>query len=210
MFERIVRGIFSSIVKAGSLEIGVGDRAPFTAGDGSGEPIRIRFKNRRSLLRSLINPELRFGEAFMNEGFVIERGDIASLLDLFLRQTNPSSPTPTAWIFDKSRYFFRRLAQFNPRGRARKNVHHHYDLDGRLYSLFLDADKQYSCAYFETPDQNLDDAQRAKKRHLAAKLLFDRPGLATLDIGCGWGGLGLYLAEIVGAKVTGVMGRRGP
>ena len=86
---------------------------------------------------------------------------------------------------------------------------HHYDLDGRLYSLFLDADRQYSCAYFETPDTTLDDAQLAKKRHLAAKLLLDKPGkseqdLRVLDIGCGWGGLGLYLAEVAGADVTGV------
>ena len=80
---------------------------------------------------------------------------------------------------------------------------HHYDLDGRLYSLFLDADKQYSCAYFETPDATLDDAQLAKKRHLAAKLLIGR-GDRVLDIGSGWGGLGLYLAEMTGANVTGV------
>src|SRR5581483_3988160 len=83
------------------------------------------------------------------------------------------------------------------------NVAHHYDLDGRLYSLFLDADRQYSCAYFEKPDQSLDDAQLAKKRHLAAKLRLNRDQ-RVLDIGCGWGGLGLYLAEFAGAKVTGV------
>ena len=204
MFERIVRGIFSSLVKEGSLEIAIAERPPFAVGDGTGEPIRIRFKSRIALVRSLINPELRFGEAFMNEGFVIERGDIASLLDLLLRQTGANAPTPTAKLFDTARYLTRRLAQFNPRGRARKNVHHHYDLDGRLYSLFLDADKQYSCAYFESPGQTLDDAQLAKKRHIAAKLLLNRPGLTTLDIGSGWGGLGLYLAEIAGAKVTGV------
>jgi cyclopropane-fatty-acyl-phospholipid synthase len=204
MFERIVRGIFSSIVKEGSLEIAIGDGPPFAVGDGTSEPIRIRFRSRWAVIRSLINPELRFGEAFMNEGFVIERGDIAKLLDLLLRQTGTAAPTPTAWLFDTARYLTRRFEQFNPRGRARKNVHHHYDLDGRLYSLFLDADKQYSCAYFETPGQNLDDAQLAKKRHLAAKLLFDKPGLSTLDIGSGWGGLALYLAEIAGAKVTGV------
>ncbi len=80
---------------------------------------------------------------------------------------------------------------------------HHYDLDGRLYSLFLDADRQYSCAYFERPDQSLDDAQLAKKRHLAAKLLL-KPGQRVLDIGSGWGGLGLYLAEMAGSAVTGV------
>ncbi len=204
MFERFARGIFSSLVKEGSLEIAIADRPPFAVGDGTGAPIRIRFRNRLALLRSLINPELRFGEAYMNEGFVIERGDIASLLDLLLRQTGADAPTPTARLFDTARYLTRRLAQFNPRGRARKNVHHHYDLDGRLYSLFLDADKQYSCAYFEGPEQSLDDAQLAKKRHIAAKLLLNRPGLATLDIGSGWGGLGLYLAEIAGAKVTGV------
>src|SRR6185437_4809268 len=78
-----------------------------------------------------------------------------------------------------------------------------YDLDGRLYSLFLDADKQYSCAYFETPDANLENAQLAKKRHLAAKLLIGH-GNRLLDIGSGWGGLGLYLAETAGAIVTGV------
>ena len=89
------------------------------------------------------------------------------------------------------------------RGRARRNVAHHYDLDGRLYSLFLDADRQYSCAYFEKPGQSLDDAQLAKKRHLAAKLMI-KPNKRVLDIGCGWGGLGLYLAEVGGADVTGI------
>ncbi|HMN50629.1 MAG TPA: cyclopropane-fatty-acyl-phospholipid synthase family protein [Xanthobacteraceae bacterium] len=204
MFERFVRGIFSSIVKEGSLAIAIADGKPFAVGDGTGEPLAIRFKSRTALLRSIINPELRFGEAFMNGGFVIERGDIAKLLDLLLRQTSITAPTPTAWIFDKGRFLLRRFEQFNPRRRARQNVHHHYDLDGRLYSLFLDADRQYSCAYFETPGQSLDDPQLAKKRHLAAKLLFNRPGLRALDIGCGWGGMALYLAEIAGAKVTGV------
>ncbi len=89
------------------------------------------------------------------------------------------------------------------RSRSKNNVARHYDLDGRLYSLFLDADKQYSCAYFETPDMTLDDAQLAKKRHLAAKLLIGN-GDRVLDIGSGWGGLGLYLAEMTGADVTGV------
>jgi cyclopropane-fatty-acyl-phospholipid synthase len=101
------------------------------------------------------------------------------------------------------RYLFRRWQQFNPRSRARHNVAHHYDLDGRLYRLFLDGDEQYSCAYFESRDQSLDDAQLAKKRHLAAKLCV-KPGAKVLDIGCGWGGLALYLAEIAGANVTGI------
>jgi cyclopropane-fatty-acyl-phospholipid synthase len=101
------------------------------------------------------------------------------------------------------RYLVRRARQFNPRGRSKDNVARHYDLDGRLYSLFLDADRQYSCGYFETPDTSLEDAQLAKKRHLAAKLLVE-PGDRVLDIGSGWGGLGLYLAEMTGADVTGI------
>ena len=94
-------------------------------------------------------------------------------------------------------------SQFNPRARARRNVAHHYDLDGRHYCLFLDADRQYSCGYFQSPGQSLDDAELAKKRHLAAKLKLE-PNKRVLDIGCGWGGLGLYLAEIGGANVTGI------
>jgi cyclopropane-fatty-acyl-phospholipid synthase len=97
----------------------------------------------------------------------------------------------------------RRIRQFNPPGRARRNVHAHYDLDGRLYSLFLDSDLQYSCAYFEDGVTSLDDAQLAKKRHLASKLALE-PGQRVLDIGSGWGGLGLYLAEHADVEVTGV------
>jgi cyclopropane-fatty-acyl-phospholipid synthase len=137
----------------------------------------------------------------MDGTFVVEQGTIADVLEIALGQSSdvPQWSRPQ-WLI---RYLGRRLAQFNPRKRSRKNVAHHYDLDGRLYSLFLDADRQYSCAYFESPDASLDDAQLAKKRHLAAKLLID-PGQRVLDIGCGWGGLGLYLAEFTGADVTGV------
>jgi cyclopropane-fatty-acyl-phospholipid synthase len=93
--------------------------------------------------------------------------------------------------------------QYNPVGKAKSNVAHHYDLSGSLYDLFLDRDRQYSCAYFESDDGSLEDAQLAKKRHLAAKLDI-KPGMKVLDIGSGWGGLGLYIAEICGAEVTGV------
>ena len=132
---------------------------------------------------------------------MVEHGTIADVLAILLDQPDmvPRWAKLQWWL----RYLGRHIRQFNRRGRARNNVAHHYDLDGRLYSLFLDADKQYSCAYFETPDATLDDAQLAKKRHLAAKLLIE-PGNRVLDIGSGWGGLGLYLAEMTGADVTGV------
>jgi cyclopropane-fatty-acyl-phospholipid synthase len=177
-----------------------------TFGDGTGRPVSVRFTSRAAEWGILLDPELKFGEAFMNGTFVVEQGSIADVLYVMLGQNTdvPHWARPQ-WLL---RYLYRRIAMFNPRQRARNNVAHHYDLDGRLYSLFLDADRQYSCGYFESPGQSLDDAQLAKKRHLAAKLLVE-PGksgqdLHVLDIGCGWGGLGLYLAENAGADVTGV------
>ena len=101
------------------------------------------------------------------------------------------------------RFVTRRVAQNNSPMRARRNIKHHYDLDGRLYRLFLDSDMQYSCAYFEEPDATLEEAQWAKKRHLAAKLAL-KPDMTVLDIGSGWGGLGMFLADYFGAEVTGV------
>jgi cyclopropane-fatty-acyl-phospholipid synthase len=97
----------------------------------------------------------------------------------------------------------RYLNQFNPVKRAQANAAHHYDLSGELYDLFLDDDRQYSCAYFARPDMTLDEAQEAKKHHIAGKLLIE-PGMRVLDIGCGWGGMGLTLARDYGAEVTGV------
>jgi cyclopropane-fatty-acyl-phospholipid synthase len=161
----------------------------------------VRFVTRAAEWGILLDPELKFGEAYMDGDFVVEQGSIADVLALMLGQNTdvPHWARLQGWL----RYLYRRLNQFNPRERSRRNVAHHYDLDGRLYSLFLDADRQYSCAYFEKPDQSLDDAQLTKKRHLAAKLLLG-PNQHVLDIGCGWGGLGLYLAEFAGADVTGV------
>jgi cyclopropane-fatty-acyl-phospholipid synthase len=163
--------------------------------------VSARFLSRRTERRILLNPELALGEAYMDGTFVVANGSIADALAILLDQPDmvPSWARVQWWL----RYLARHISQFNRRGRARTNVAHHYDLDGRLYSLFLDADKQYSCAYFETPDTTLDDAQLAKKRHLAAKLLIGR-GDRVLDIGSGWGGLGLYLAEMTGADVTGI------
>ena len=146
-------------------------------------------------------PSLDFGESYMNGTFVVEQGSIADVLAICLGQN--SEVPHWARLQGFLRYLNRRLSQFNPRARARRNVAHHYDLDGHLYALFLDADRQYSCGYFESPEQSLDDAELAKKRHLAAKLKLE-PNKRVLDIGCGWGGFGLYLAEIGGADVTGI------
>jgi cyclopropane-fatty-acyl-phospholipid synthase len=200
--DRLLRFLLSRFVRHGTLQVTTARGTVLTFGDGTGEPIAVRFVTTAAEIAVLIDPELRFGECYMNGTFVVERGTIADALALLMHQAPGGLPhwARPQWML---RYLHRRLQQFNPRRRAKENVAHHYDLDGRLYSLFLDADQQYSCAYFEEPDQSLDDAQLAKKRHLAAKLLL-KGGERVLDIGSGWGGLALYLGEHCDARATGI------
>jgi cyclopropane-fatty-acyl-phospholipid synthase len=199
--DRLLQGVFGAFIRRGTFKLTTSRGRTFVFGDGTGVPVGVRLTSRRAEIGLLRDPELRFGEAYMDGTLVVEEGTIADVLAVLLAQgvEAPKWARPQ-WLL---RYTGRRLKQFNPRKRARRNVAHHYDLDGRLYSLFLDADRQYSCAYFETPETSLDDAQLAKKRHIAAKLRLDHDQ-TVLDIGCGWGGLGLYLAELGGANVTGV------
>ena len=199
--DRLLRYLLRTYITRGNLRFITSRGTVITCGDGSGTPVSARFVSRSAEWGLLIDPELRLGEAYMDGTFVVEEGTIGDVLEICMGQPSelPDWARPQALI----RYLGRRLAQFNPRRRSQRNVAHHYDLDGRLYSLFLDADRQYSCAYFEDRDASLDDAQLAKKRHLAAKLLLGEDK-RVLDIGCGWGGLGLYLAEFTGADVTGI------
>jgi cyclopropane-fatty-acyl-phospholipid synthase len=203
LLDRLLQKVLSLIVQTGTLRVTTVAGNNFTVGDGTGPTLGLRFTSRAAEVGILIDPELRFGEAYMNGTLIIEQGSIADVLALVMSQTGALRPARWARPQWFARYLGRRLRQLNPRARARRNVAHHYDLDGRLYALFLDSDRQYSCAYFETPDQSLDDAQLAKKRHIAAKLLLS-PGNRVLDIGSGWGGLALYLAETCGARVEGV------
>jgi cyclopropane-fatty-acyl-phospholipid synthase len=198
---RLLRYFLKQFIRRGTMTFTTASGTKFSCGDGTGEPVAVRFLTTDAERRVLLNPELGLGEVYMDGTFVVERGSIADALAILLDQPEmvPRWGKLQSWL----RYLVRHVQQFNPRGRSRDNVAHHYDLDGRLYSLFLDGDKQYSCGYFETPEATLDDAQLAKKRHLAAKLLIGR-GDRVLDIGSGWGGLGLYLAEMTGARVTGV------
>ena len=199
--DRLLRYFLQQFIRRGAMNFTTASGAKFSCGDGTGPPVFVRFMTADAERRVLLNPELALGEVYMEGTFVVENGSIADALAILMDQPDivPRWARLQWWL----RYPVRHLKQFNPRRRAKDNVAHHYDLDGRLYSLFLDADKQYSCAYFETPDSTLDDAQLAKKRHLAAKLLIGR-GDRVLDIGSGWGGLSLYLAEMTGASVSGV------
>jgi len=201
--DRLLRRVLQLFITRGSLRVTTARGTTYTFGDGTGKPLAMRILTRKAERAVLLDPELKFGEAYMDGTLVVEEGSISDVLALLLAQDSKGMPPLWAWPNWLLRYSTRRMRQFNRRRRARRNVAHHYDLDDRLYSLFLDADRQYSCAYFERPDQSLDDAQLAKKRHLAAKLILNS-GTRLLDIGCGWGGLALYLAEICDAHVTGI------
>lgn len=207
--ERLLQTALGRFIRRGSLRLTLPSGLTFTCGNGAGRAIAARIMTRKALRGILFDPELRVGEAYMDGSLILEHGSIADLMALTQSQDPIGLPPFFAWPQWLLRFLMRRWLQFNPRRRARDNVAHHYDLDGRLYSLFLDADQQYSCAYFESPDQSLDDAQLAKKRHLAAKLLIaPRTRILertrVLEIGCGWGGLAMYLAQHCGAHVTGV------
>jgi cyclopropane-fatty-acyl-phospholipid synthase len=201
--ERLLRAYLRQFIRRGTLRLTTAGGNSFTVGDGNGPAAAVRFTSRMAELGVLFDPEVKLGEAYMDGSFLVEQGSVGDVLAILLGQNNTGMPPNWArpqWLL---RYAKRRWQQFNRPSRAQRNIAHHYDLDGRLYALFLDADRQYSCAYFETPDQSLDDAQIAKKRHLAAKLLI-QSNARVLDIGSGWGGLALYLAEYCDACVTGV------
>ena len=172
---------------------------------GSGAPsAAIRIHGRWSPWAIGIHPDLAFGEAYMDGRLTVEQGTIADVLEILLSNLGSGSEH---WLIPARRFFRvlgRSFEQYNPARRARRNVAHHYDLSGELFELFLDADRQYSCAYFEYPMMTLDAAQTAKKRHIASKLMLDRPGLKVLDIGSGWGGLALDLAREARADVLGI------
>src|SRR5216684_6689439 len=151
-----------------------------------------------------LRPELAFGEAYMDGRLTVEEGTIADVLEILISNMGTRELPANMRAWRVLRHLYRPISQFNRATRARKNVAHHYDLSAKFYDLFLDADRQYSCAYFNEPRMTLEAAQSAKKRHIAAKLKLDQPGLSVLDIGSGWGGLGLELACKADANVLGI------
>jgi cyclopropane-fatty-acyl-phospholipid synthase len=201
--EKVLTALLTRIVSRGSLTVVTSSGREFVFGDGTGEEVRVRFADPAAERAILVNPELRLGELFMDERLIVERGTIYDFLAVLLSGTS-SLPRPLAIrLIDSIRFLKRRSISDNKPWRSRRNVAHHYDLDHRLYKLFLDKDYQYSCAYFEHPGQSLEEAQLAKKRLVTAKLLVE-PDSRVLDIGSGWGGLGLYIKQMGGA--TDVLG----
>jgi cyclopropane-fatty-acyl-phospholipid synthase len=195
--------VLKHIVTKGTLRVTDSAGGAHSYGDSQGPPVAFRLTDWLSEVRLAAYPEFYLGENYMNGTLVMEEGTIVDLLALLISNLESTHyPVVVKWPY-QIRRLFKRFQQNNPVGKAKRNVAHHYDLSGVLYDLFLDRDRQYSCAYFEDAEQSLEDAQLAKKRHLAAKMQI-KPGMKVLDIGSGWGGLGLYLAEVCGAQVTGV------
>jgi cyclopropane-fatty-acyl-phospholipid synthase len=195
--------LLGKLVRKGDLELETADGLKHRLGDGSGPRLGVRLADRGAERQLVANPALHLGELYMDGRLVVTKGNLYDVVELGARNLMQFEELPWVRAVDRIRVAFRGLHQRNDRRRAKKNIARHYDNDARLYALFLDTDLQYSCAYFERPDQSLDDAQRAKKRHIAAKLLLS-DGVSVLDVGCGFGGMALYLAGVADAKVTGV------
>src|SRR5262249_46943219 len=151
--DRLLQAVLKRVIRAGTLQVTTANGTIFTVGDCSGAPVALRCATHAAERGIIADPELKFGEAYMDGSLVVQRGSIADVLAMALRQGRDGRPSHWAtpqWLV---RYLLRRVLQFNPRPRARRNVAHHYDPDGQLHSLFIDADRQYSCAYFQTTDQ---------------------------------------------------------
>ncbi len=204
-FRFLLRSVLSRLLRRGSAAVTWPDGTVSRFSGGPGPAAAIALGDWPTVRRLALNPGLALGEAYM-DGTLRPLGcTIYDVLDLvLLNLIEAGASHPVLHAHQRLGDLTRRLRQANDAARARRRVAHHYDLDSRLYRLFLDGDLQYSCAYFASGAETLEAAQQAKKRLVAAKLHLHRPGLSVLDIGCGWGGLALSLAAEHGAQVTGI------
>lgn len=198
-----LQSLLNSCVHKGSLAIELPDGERLNAGDRTGLPLVLKLTDRRAARELILNPEMAFGELYTDGRLIVSGGSIYDVLELLGHNLHDLSPPQMGRVRHAFRAAFDRWRRRNSEKLSRHNVHHHYDIDDRIYSLFLDSDRQYSCAYFETEKGSLEAAQLAKKRHIASKLLVSS-GASVLDIGSGWGGLALYLSDVCGAEVTGL------
>lgn len=204
MWNVLLSAFLSRNIREGQLVLRIGNGIEQRFGSAAGPAVRVQLRNRATLRRLVLDPELALGECYMEGALSIEGDDLQGFLALIVRNgLRAHDMSLPARLLAGLRHLRRRLDQANPAGTSRRNVAHHYNLTPELYDLFLDTDRQYSCAYFPDPHLSLEAAQRAKTAHIGRKLLLT-PGMRVLDIGCGWGGLALALARDHGAEVTGI------
>lgn len=200
LFGRFMR----RLIRDGHLVVSIDGGPDMTFGNGTGPKVAVRIRDQSTVLRLMTDPELALGESYTDGALSIDGDDVQGLLAIIVRNGAATRAlTSPARVLGALRHIRRRLDQANREDRARRNVAHHYDLTPAIYDLFLDVDRQYSCAYFADEGVSLDVAQATKKAHIARKLLIS-PGMRILEIGCGWGGLALTLARDHGAQVTGI------
>ncbi|MDG2520131.1 cyclopropane-fatty-acyl-phospholipid synthase [Caulobacter segnis] len=198
----MIEALLQQQIKVGRLTVRLPNGRTITAGDGTGTPVTVKLTN-KGIRRIAAKPGLGLGEAFMDEDLVFEQGRMWDLLEIVGRSGSRIPKGRGGPLTRLKRAIKRRIQQANGRVASRRNVHHHYDISNDLYRRFLDADMQYSCAYFPREGMTLEEAQVAKKAHIGAKLRIT-PGQSVLDIGSGWGGMAMTLARDFGADVTGV------
>lgn len=203
MWDRILDYMLGGFVTTGTLFVTYPNGIERKYGSETGPVSRITFHDPALIRRLVLSTELALGEAYMDGQMTIAQDDLEGFLTLIVRNAARSEGLWWRKAALGLRRTRRAFDQWNPAHRARQNVAHHYDLSSKLYDLFLDDDRQYSCAYFTRPDLSLEEAQEAKKHHIAGKLLL-QPDMEVFEIGCGWGGLGLTLARDYGVRVLGV------
>ena len=202
MWDRVFDGMLRPFITQGALDLTYPDGTTRRYGPGKGADVHVTLTDPALPRRLVMSTEMALGEAYMDGTAVIEGDDLDAFFTLLLTNAAGSTLWWRRWTSDL-RKWRRWIDQRNPAHRARQNVAHHYDLSGALYDLFLDEDRQYSCAYFADPGMSLEQAQAAKKHHIAAKLCLE-PGMEVFEIGCGWGGMALTLARDYGVRVLGV------
>ena len=166
-------------------------------------PIIIKLLDKNLNYKLLLNPDLYFGEAYTNGSLKIENGTLTEFLEITLRNIGRNDINIYGKILNKIKGTYRHLTQFNKGIQSKKNVSHHYDISEKLYDLFLDSNRQYSCAYFKNENDTLEEAQSNKIDHIIKKLNI-KPNQKVLDIGSGWGTLAINIAQKTKASVTGI------
>lgn len=203
MWKSVFDKMLSRLIVSGSLEIAYPDGETRSYGAPNGKTATLSITDPAALRALCLQPDPAFGEAYMDGDLIVKDDDLDTLMQIIAENRREGAFPPWVMAYNATRFRLRSWLQRNTAASARANVAHHYDISDDLYALFLDGDMQYSCGYFTDPAMSLEDAQTAKKQHIARKLRIE-PGMRVLDIGCGWGGMALTLAQDFGAQVTGV------
>lgn len=200
---KLLNSMMAKFVKVGQLTIIDVDGRKHVHGPGGEPSATVRLTDKKLYRQLFLNPELKAGEAYMDGTLICEDGGIRGLLQIFAHNRTALRTLPMQKALKRWLKRIRKFHQRNSSDASRKNVQHHYDLSNDFYRLFLDTDMQYSCGYWPRPDLSLERAQELKKAHIAAKLNL-KPGMKVLDIGCGWGGMAIFIAQTYDCKVVGV------